>query len=80
MANRLAAFHQSNEAMYVANATRVNEVKWKKCGATRNFHILSWNPGLGDSEPEKCERCEVENRCQCTGQQLLAFGCRCGGS
>lgn len=79
MANRLAAYHQSNAAMYVANSTRDNETKWKKCRAKRNFHIISWNPGLGEDEPTHCARC-AEIKCQCSIDTLMAFGCRCDGN
>lgn len=81
MANKLAAYHGSNEAMYIANETRSNEPKWKKCGTSSdNFHVLSWNPGHGEVEPKTCQHCETENTCRCSTSTLLAFGCKCGGS
>ena len=79
---KMPYYHDSNIRLYYFhNKIRDNEVKWKTCDAKKNCHILSWQPGLFDPEPDpaKCQRCEIENRCNCNETDLLRYGCRCGG-
>lgn len=79
---KMPYYHTSNIAMYhYHNKVRRNEVRWKMCDSKRNAHVLRWQPGLHDPEPnpKKCQLCEIENKCCCDGVDLLRYGCQCGG-
>lgn len=77
--NKIPGYYESNVLLYLKNSeTRGCEVKWKTC---ENYHVLSWRPTLGEEEPDpnSCERCVLENKCNCDGVDLLRYGCQCGG-
>lgn len=80
--NKIPEYYDCNAILYLQNSeNRGREVRWIKCNAKRNYHVLSWVPILGDQEPDpsKCEKCEIENKCNCDSAALLAHGCKCGG-
>jgi hypothetical protein len=80
--NKIPAYYDSNTPIYLRNSKyRGCEIKWIRCNAERNYHVLSWSPTYGQKKPDpgKCEKCEIENKCSCDSAALLAHGCKCGG-
>jgi hypothetical protein len=80
MNNRLPAYYDSNEKLYLHHSENraKHTIKWITCV---NYHVLSYIQNVDPiPDPKNCEKCKIKTRCKCDADVIFATGCKCGGT